>query len=188
MPSEGRDDSKGARPSPERRAGAEQGRFLAIGEAAAPHGVQGYLRVRLLTDFPERFKRLRRVYVGEEHHPYDVARARVLPGQVLLKLVGIDSPEAARALAHRLIYVPEEEAVPLPEDQYYWYQIIGLEAWTPDGRFLGKVVDILTTGSNDVYVVQGPQGEVLVPAIEDVVVAIEIENGRLIVQPMEGML
>ncbi len=188
MPSEGRDSSQGARPSPERQPDGEQGRFVAIGEATAPHGVQGYFRVRILTDFPERFKQLRRVYVGEDHCPYDVAKVRVLPDQVLLKLVGIDSPEAARVLAHRLIYVPEEETVPLPVDQYYWYQIIGLEVWTRDGRCLGRVVEILETGSNDVYVVQGPQGEVLVPAIEDVVVAVETAKGRLVIQPMEGML
>jgi 16S rRNA processing protein RimM len=87
-----------------------------------------------------------------------------------------------------LIYVPVEEAEPLGEDEYYWYQIIGLQVWTVEGRFLGKVTDILPTGSNDVYVVTGPEGEALVPAIEDVIALIDLEEGRLVVNPLEGML
>lgn len=168
--------------------GAGETGYIAIGEVQSPHGVRGDFHVRILTDFPKRFKQLRRVYVGEDHRPYEVQRARVGAETALLKLAGIDSPEAARGLLHLLIYVPVAEAVPLGKDEYYWYQIIGLEVWTTDGRYLGKIRDILETGSNDVYVVEGPQGEVLVPAIEDVVSSVDLERGRMTVVLMEGML
>lgn len=106
----------------------------------------------------------------------------------MLKFEGIDSPEAARQLLHQLVYVPVEEAVELGEDEYFWYQIVGLKVYTVDGRELGEVVDILPTGANDVYVVHGPSGEVLVPAIEDVVETVDLAEGKIIVKPMEGML
>lgn len=176
------------RSTPEPVPPADETRFLAIGEVAAPRGVRGELRVRILTDFPERFKRLHTAYVGEEHTPFEVERTRRFQDAVLVKLRGIDTPEAARALVKTLIYVPEAEAVPLQEDQYYWYQIIGLEVWTVEGRRLGEVTDILATGSNDVYIVRGEGGEVLVPAIEDVVTSIDLAARRIIVQPLEGML
>ncbi len=176
------------RPSRPTSADVENARFLAVGEVQAPHGVRGHFRARVLTDFPERFKRLRRVYLGEEHQPFEVESARVLPEGALIKLRGIESPEVARTYAHKLLYVPEAEAEPLGEDQYYWYQIIGLAVWTKDERYLGEVKEILNTGSNDVYVVKGPSGEVLVPAIEDVVVSVDVKAGRLVIEPMEGML
>ena len=162
--------------------------YLAIGEATSPHGVRGYLSVRILTDFPNRFRKLRSVYLGEEHRRLEVEKVRVLPDRVLLKLVGIDTPEVARELCHKLVYVPVSEAVPLAEGEYYWYQIIGLRVYTTDGRLLGEVKDILTTGSNDVYVVQGPKGEVLVPAIEDVISRVDLEKGALVIEPLPGML
>ncbi|MHB1416788.1 MAG: ribosome maturation factor RimM [Chloroflexota bacterium] len=169
-------------------AGREEPRFLAVGELTGPHGVKGEIRLRVLTEFPERFQNRRRVFVGEDHRPFAVEGIRAASGRMLVKLAGIDSPEAARDLQHHLVYVPTEEAAPLEEDRYYWYQIVGLEVWTTDGRLLGTVDDIIPTGSNDVYVVRGPQGEVLVPAIEDVVVAVDLEHGRLTIEPMEGML
>ncbi|MHB1005817.1 MAG: ribosome maturation factor RimM [Chloroflexota bacterium] len=188
MPVIGRGGPRRRRPSPPSPAQSENSRFLAIGEVQAPHGVRGHFRARILTDFPDRFKRLRHVYLGEEHQPFEVESARVLPEGALIKLRGIETPEVARTLAHKLLYVPEAEAEPLGEDQFYWYQIIGLAVWTQDERYLGEVKDILSTGSNDVYVVQGPLGEILVPAIEDVVVAVDVKAGRLVIEPMEGML
>jgi 16S rRNA processing protein RimM len=86
-----------------------------------------------------------------------------------------------------LVQVPLEEAAPLSEDEYYIYQIMGLEVWTSEGEHLGRVSDVLFTGANEVYVVEGERGEMLVPAIEDVVKEVDLEGGRLIVEPLEGM-
>lgn len=83
--------------------------------------------------------------------------------------------------------IPLEEAVPLSEDEYYIYQIVGLEVWTSEGGYLGRVLKVLFTGANEVYVVEGERGEILVPAIEDVVKEVDLGGGRLIVEPLEGM-
>ena len=77
---------------------------------------------------------------------------------------------------------------PLPPGQYYQFQLMGLEVWTSDGKRLGQVAEILPTGSNDVYVVQGEDGELLIPAIEDVVKSVGLETGRITVELIEGLL
>ncbi len=163
-------------------------RFLDIGRVLGAHGLSGEIRVAPITDFPERFASLRTVRVGEKLRPYEVESARVVGGEVTLKLRGVDDAAAAQALRGEVLRVPVAEAVVPPEEHYYWHQIIGLEAVTPEGESLGRVTDILQTGANDVYVVEGPRGEVLVPAIEGVVKGIDLNAGRLIVQPLPGML
>jgi 16S rRNA processing protein RimM len=189
MPGQGRGGpSKRGRPSPTPPEQGAETRFLAIGLLQAPRGVRGEFRVFILTDFPERFKRLRSAFLGEEHAPVDVESVRMTADGAILKLRGVDTPEAARPFANQLLYIPVEEAKELEDDQYYWYQILGLEVWTTDERRLGEVVDILPTGSNDVYVVKGDAGEVLIPAIEDVVTAIDLECKRMTVELIEGLL
>lgn len=162
--------------------------FLDIGRVVGPSGLGGEVRVAILSDFPERFVELHSVRVGESLRPYAVERAQLQRGQVVLKLRGVDDGAAALALRGAILRVPVAEAVPPPADAYYWHQIIGLEVYTPEGERLGLVTDILRTGANDVYVVVGPRGEVLVPAIEDVVRGIDVRAGRLVVEPLPGML
>jgi 16S rRNA processing protein RimM len=90
-----------------------------------------------------------------------------------------------------LVQVPREEAIPLEEGEYFEHQIVGLEVWTAAGELLGEVVDILYTAANEVYVVQVPnlsRRELLIPAIEDVVLEVDLEAGRLVVELLEGLL
>ena len=162
--------------------------FLIVGEVLGPHGVSGLLRVRPLTDFPERFIGLKTIYVGDALRPYVVERASVTDSTVLLKLRGIDSAEAAEQLRGALLRVPRSEAVPLGPGEYYYDEIIGLEVVTTAGERLGQIVDILRTGSNDVYVVHGPRGEVLIPAIADVVKEIRLDQGEMLIAPLPGLL
>ena len=140
---------------------------MAVGWIAAPWGVRGDLKVQPLTDFPERFQRGAALWVRGRR--YEVQRSRWSRGFVYLGLSGIDSRNAAEELRGALLEVPESDLTPLPEGQYYRFQVIGLEVRTPEGRSLGRVAEILSTGSNDVYVVRGGPRELLIPAIEDVV-------------------
>lgn len=78
--------------------------------------------------------------------------------------------------------------MPLEEDEYYLYQIVGLAAWTLQGEYLGRVREVLITGANDVFIVRGPKGEILLPAIEEVIQEIDLEAGRLTVMLMEGLM
>jgi 16S rRNA processing protein RimM len=126
-----------------------------------------------------------------ETREYAVERARLAPHArgvaLILRLAGLTDRDEAEALRGWLVQVPENEAWTLPEGRYYWHQIIGLRAVTADGRALGTVADILETGANDVYVVAREGGELLVPAIKDVVKEIAPERGELVVELLPGM-
>jgi 16S rRNA processing protein RimM len=157
--------------------------WMLIGRVAAPFGVRGEVKVDLQTDFPERFKRLRRVYLGDERREVCVERARMHGGQVLLRLEGIDTPEGVRALGRSELYVPRSEARQLPEGHFYLEDAIGLEVRTTQGELLGQVTDVIVTGSNEVFVVRGNGREVLIPVIKDAVETLDISGRSLTVQP-----
>jgi 16S rRNA processing protein RimM len=156
---------------------------VAVGRVGAPWGIHGDLKVQPLTDFPERFQPGAVLWL--RGHSYEVTRSRRSRGIFYLGLSGIDSRDAAQELGGSLLEIPETELTPLPEGQYYQFQVIGLEVRTPDGEHLGRVADILSTPSNDVYIVRGGPKELLIPAIEDVVIEVDVAGGRLVVEPPE---
>lgn len=163
-------------------------RYLVIGKIIAPWGVRGEVKVAIETDFPERFGRLKRVYLGEPATSFVLKGSRLHKGHALLKLDGCDDRNAAEKLRGQLVQIPIEEAMPLGEDEYYVYQIVDLDVWTTEGEHLGRISEVLSTGANDVYVVQGERGEILIPAVEDVVLEIDLTGGRLTVKLMEGLI
>lgn len=162
--------------------------YLAIGRIVRPFGVRGELRVELLTDYPEQLGRLRRVYVGPEAEPWAVEGIRLHKDAALLKLVGCDDRTVAEGLRGVLVQIALRDAVPLEEDEYYEHQIVGLAVVDEDGTSLGEVTEIISTGANDVYVVVGPVGELLLPAIESVILDIDLDADRIVVHLPEGLL
>jgi 16S rRNA processing protein RimM len=168
-------------------AGSEAPAYLEIAEIQTAFGVDGEVRAHILTDFPGRFSRLKKVFLGEEFTPYRLEHAKVRGGDVFLKLGGVTTPEEAAKLRLKMVQVPVSEAVPLPKGAYFHYQVIGLSVASVGGEALGRVVEILTTGGNDVYVVRGEQGELLVPAIAEVVQQVDLTTGRMIVSLLDGM-
>ena len=171
-------------------------RYLVIGRVARPWGVRGEVKVEIITDFPDRFSRLRKVYLGPQAMPFTVEGFRLHKGMALLKLKGCHDRTAIERLRGQLVQIPIEEAVPLEQDEYYEHQIVGLAVWTTGGEHLGTVDEVIPTGSNDVYVVRGqacPEDsrrgrEILIPAIEDVVLEIDLAEGRMVVELMEGLI
>jgi 16S rRNA processing protein RimM len=171
-------------------ASAPAGNYLAVARITGAHGIRGEIRCALLTDFPDRFKRGLRVYLGDEQIPREVERARLERNRVLLKLTGVDTRTDAEALRGATMFVAETDAVRLPRGSYYWHQIVGLRVRTTDGRSLGSVAEIIETGANDVYVVrrEAPdEGELLLPAIKDVVQKIDLRRGEIVVELLEGL-
>jgi len=146
------------------------------------------LKVEIMTDFPDRFALLRKVYLGPKAVPFALEGFRLHKGSALLKLEGCHDRAAVEKLRGQLVQIPIEEAMPLEEDEYYEHQIVGLAVWTVGGEYLGTVDEIIFTGSNDVYVVRGEGREILIPAIENVVLEINLAKGRLIVEMMEGLI
>jgi 16S rRNA processing protein RimM len=165
-------------------------RFIAIGRIVRPHGVRGELLVEVLTDFPERFNHMELVYLGDadKAEAWPVRAARWHKDRVLLSLEGCQDRTSAEQLRGLLVQIPIEEAMLLPEDEYYPHQLMGLEVRTVEGEELGRISDIMFTNANEVYVVTGRRGQILLPAIADVVKQVDLEAGRLVVEIIEGLL
>lgn len=161
---------------------------LAVARVVAPHGLKGEVSAEILTEFPKRFKGLRRLYIGDSETTLFIEGHRFHKDRVLLKFRDIDSPEDANKLRDVMLTIPADEAVQLPRDRFYHYQLVGLQVSTVDGQDLGKLEEILTTTSNDVFVVRGTRGEILLPATKEVVREIDVAAGKMIVQPLAGML
>lgn len=159
--------------------------LVAIGKIVAPHGVRGDVRIMPLTDFPERFRKLKTAFLASGTK-LTVEGVKYHKQFVLLKFHGLDNMNAVEHLRNQLVHVPESEVVKLPEGQYYQYQIIGLEVFTEDGQVIGKITEILETGSNDVYVAENPgQKPVMIPALKEVVKIIDLENKKMVVKLQE---
>ena len=152
------------------------------------HGIRGELKCRIVTDFPSRrFKRGTTLLIRGE--PHKIQGARIQGGTVLLKLEDVSDRDVAAALRGAEIEVPTEQAVSLPKGQFYWHQVIGLRVEDATSHEpLGEVTDIIETGANDVYIVKGNKGEILVPAIKEVVKQIDPAIGRILIEPLPGML
>jgi len=164
-------------------------RYLAVGRIQRPHGVRGELRMEILTDFPEQLSRLKTLYLGDQQQPYALASVRLHHDIALLKLVGIDERNAADATRGLIVSIALEDAVPLEDDEVYEYALEGLEVVTDEGEHLGEIVELFTApGANEVLIVHGPRGELLIPVTEEIVVSVDLEGGRLVIHPMPGLL
>jgi 16S rRNA processing protein RimM len=166
---------------------------IVVGRVRRPHGIRGEMRVEILTDYPERVARHDYLYLARPHAPDDVERyplesVRPHKGVLLIKLDGIEDRDAAEEFRGMLVEVPLEDAVPLEEGEYYHFQLIGVDVETETGEWLGRVADVIATGAADVFVVRGPRGEVLLPAIEDVILKLDTEERQMTVHLLPGML
>ncbi|MBI3240693.1 MAG: 16S rRNA processing protein RimM [Chloroflexi bacterium] len=167
------------------KASTAQPRFLAVGKVLRPHGVRGELLLEVHTDSPTHLAEVETVYVGETHTPLRLEKSRLHRSQLLIKVGGYDDRATAESLRGEIIFVAITDAAPLKPGEYYHHQIIGLKVVTDEGEALGMVTEILETGANDVYVVNGPDGELLLPAIKSVI--LKIESGQIMVHLMEGL-
>ncbi len=159
---------------------------VVIGRAGRPFGIRGEIKIRPFTESPEAFERSGVLYFDET--PHKVLRIRVHKGAILALCEGIRTPEQAAALQGCLVKTDPVNLPPKDEDEYFWFELIGIEVFTVDGRDLGRVAEVIPTGANDVLTVEGPYGEVLLPMIDDVVKEIDIERRRMIVDPLEGLV
>ena len=162
---------------------------ILVGVIVGAHGVRGEVRVTPETDFPERFAELEQIFLvppkGEGRLVKILgARQHAGKGQVLLTLEGVDVREKAAPLRGSGLFIRPCELKPLPEGQYYEFQILGLQVVTEEGQELGPVTDILRTGANDVY--ETPLA--LIPAVTQTLREVDLPGGRIVVRWMEGLL
>ena len=164
-------------------------RFLVIGRVMRPHGIRGELRVESYTDTPERFNSVKRLYLNEDDsNPFFIEDVRFHQKWVLLKFRGIDDRSAAEALRRTWLYILMDEAVPLEEDEYFLFQLIGLKVVNQQGDFLGEIVDVLETKANNVFIVRDNQHEHLIPDIPEVVKEIDFTEDMMIIEDFPGLI
>jgi 16S rRNA processing protein RimM len=165
--------------------------LVTIGKAIKTFGVKGEMKIEPLTDFPERFRELHRVYLvspaGKEI-VCEVRSSRNAGGATYLLFAGYDTPEKAKVLNGWFLKIPEEETVPLPDGSYYWFELIGMEVVSESGEKLGAIVDIFQTGSNDVYVLKKGGKEVYIPATKEVIRQVDKKARRMTIRVLEGLL
>lgn len=166
--------------------------LITIGKVIKPFGVKGEMKIEPMTDFPERFKKLSRVYLvspsGKELL-FDVRAVRYdASGVPYLLIQGYASPEKAKELNGWFIKVPQEEVVPLPEGSYYHFELIGMDVFDEGGGKLGTIVEVFETGSNDVYVMKRGKEEIYIPATKDVVKQVDRTRKRMVIHVVDGLM
>ncbi|MBC8016394.1 MAG: 16S rRNA processing protein RimM [Sporomusaceae bacterium] len=159
--------------------------MIIIGKITGPQGVRGEVRVMPLTDFPERFKDLK-IALLDDGTSLPVESVRYHQQVVLLKFAKLDDRNAIEHLRNKLIKIERKDLVPLPEGHYHVFDIIGLSVYNEQEECLGKISDVLQTGSNDVYVVEQQNKQpLLIPGLKSVVLHVDIPGGKMIVKLQE---
>jgi 16S rRNA processing protein RimM len=162
--------------------------YLSVGFLRRPHGLQGEIIMDIHTDFPERMRKGRTIFVGEGHKPMMFENVRPHARGMLVKFRGVDTPEEAGLYRNLWVYIKKKDAPALPEGQFYKHELLGLNVMDENGASLGAVVEIIETGANDVYVVRDDSGrEILLPAIPSVILDLEPGRGFMRVHLLEGL-
>ncbi len=162
--------------------------FLAVGRLRRPHGIAGEMIMDVLTDFPERLRPGKTIFVGEAHLPMRINGVRGHDQALIIHLSGLDSPEAAGRWRNALMFVKASDLPKLPEGEYYHHQLLGLKVIDETGHEVGRLEDILETGANDVYLVKTLDGkEVLLPAVEDVIIDVKLDQHEIHVRLPEWL-
>ncbi len=165
--------------------------YFTVGNIVNTQGIKGEIRIMPTVDDVMRFKLLNKIYVERKGSikEYDIERVRFHKQFVLLKLKGIDDMTSAEALKGSTAKITEDMALPCEEDEYYIKDLYDMSVITEDNTELGIITDILFTGANDVYVISPKEGrDILIPAIKDCILNVDIENKVMIVRIPEGLI
>ena len=163
--------------------------YLVVGFLRRAHGVRGEMIMDLHTDFPERFRIGRKLFVGEEHAVMTVEGVRSHAKGMLIKFKGIETPEDTARFRNHWVYVKTSEVPALPEGQIYQHELFGFQVVDENDHPLGELVEIIETGANDVYVVRDESGkEILLPAIPSVILDLDVVRRLMRVHLLEGLI
>lgn len=165
-------------------------KYLELGQIVNCKGLKGEVKVNSFTDDNTKFERIPKVFIKQKDtlKEYEIEKVGYNKNQVIIKFKNINTIEEAEKLRNSYIVIDRETLDPLPEGVYYIADLIGLDVFTEANEYLGKVDDIFSTGSNDVYVVKDELGkQKLLPGIDEVIKVIDIESGKIIVNLIEGL-
>lgn len=174
--------------SEDKKTGSSEPEFLIVGKIARAHGVRGEVGMKLMTEHPEHLLNVKTFYLGPDFTPYEVDRIRRHQEGMIILFKKIVNRQMAEELRSHLVYVHLEDAVPLEEGEYYLFQIEGIRVVTDDGEDLGRLSGLIETGANDVYVItSGGGNEILLPAIPEVILNVDVDAGVMTVHLLEGL-
>ena len=165
--------------------------LLQVGVISSTHGIRGEVKVFPTTDDVKRFKKLKKVILdtGREHLPLEVESVKFFKQFAIVKFKGIDNINDIEKYKGKSLLVDRENAVKLRKDEYFIADMIGLSVFTDDGESFGTLKDVMETGANDVYIIDSPKhGEVLVPAIKQCILDVDIEGQKMTIHLMEGLV
>ncbi len=159
-----------------------------VGRIVRPHGVRGEVGMKLLTTHPEHLMTIETLYLGAGYEPHRVVRMRRHLDGMIVHFADIASRDEAETFREQAVYIHLNDAVPLKEGEVYLFQIEGILVVTDDGEELGRLTDFIETGANDVYVVTQADGEeLLLPAIPEVILKIDVPAGVMTVHLLDGL-
>lgn len=165
--------------------------FIIIGKIVSTHGNKGEVKVVPLTNSIDRFRKLTDIFIikGNNKRLLNINNLKIKKNTVILKLEGIENIEKAEMIVGSFLEVKRSNAIKLPKDTYFIFDIIGLEVYTNENELLGKVDNIISTGNNDVYVVKNKdKQEILIPAIREVIKNIDLEKKRISINMVDGLI
>ncbi len=161
---------------------------LAVGRIVRPHGIRGELIVEPYSETIRSIEAGSVVFIKSLQNPYTILALRKHRNRLILRIEGSEDRDTAEGFRGSELLIPTPVAEPLPEGVYYRWQILGLAVKEQSGRHLGTVAEILETGANDVYIVRGEgTQELLLPAIKDVILEVDLEGGQLLVRLPDGL-
>lgn len=162
---------------------------IRIGRIVNTHGLRGEMKVYPLTDDPERFGEIAYLFIGQDEKKKKILSVKYHKNMVLLKIEGIDTIEKAEALREEYLFIDRENLRELGEDEHLIADLIGLEVIDVSGRKIGRLKDVLSYAANDVYLIESAEGrEYLIPGLKRFVPEIDMEKGRIVIDPIEGMI
>jgi 16S rRNA processing protein RimM len=163
--------------------------FVVIGKFRKPHGIRGEVRMTVLTDFPDLIEVGREIYAGGNYQKYTIKSIRWHGSDLLVALKELPDRTAVEIFRNTMIYMKSEDMPPAPEGEFYTHQLVDLEVETDQGEKLGRIKEVIFTGANDVYLVTTPEGkEILLPAIDDVILNIDLKDRTMLVHIIPGLL
>lgn len=164
--------------------------FLLVGSIGLPFGIKGQVKLHTVTSRPEHLIRLKTIFLGDAHVATRLRRATEHKHAVMiLTLDGIEDRNTAETLRGIEVYIRQQDAAPLDQDEYFLHDLPGLQVETTAGEVLGTVSEVLETGANDVLVVKRESGEeALIPMTREVVKSLDLATKRVIIEPIQGLL
>ena len=165
--------------------------LLQVGIITTTHGVRGEVKVFPTTDDPARFKKLKNIILdtGKNRMELEIAGVKFFKNLVILKFKGLDNINDVETFRQAKLFVTRENAVELSEDEYFIEDLIGIRVFSDENEELGTISDVLQTGANDVYVVhRGEKPDLLIPAIHDCILHVDIKEGKMKVHLLPGLL